>query len=294
MQEKHLKFLMIAFVGLGLFALLSVIFSSGDSKQRSGNYQVNVVQVVDAAEGLDLRAVGELLSKSATTEAFEKALNDKKNLVNNLDLDADGKVDYIKVAEFGDTQNADKSKVQGFSLTTELEGGQVQELATIKVEKQDDGTAKVEYHGSPTVYGANHYHHSSWSPGFGTGLMMGYLFAPRMPYVSPWSYGAYPSYYSPYSTVAPGAYGQRWESTRNSGRYTSGSTSRLSSSASALRSPNAGRNASNVKASVRSPTASQRSFQSRQRSTRSKRSGGFGTSSVRTGSYGRSRAFGGK
>lgn len=292
MEEKHLKILMYGFLAVGAFALFSVIFGGSDS--RSGNYNVNVVQSVDAAKGLDLQAVGDLLSKAPNTKEFERLLNDVSTGVNNLDLDANGKVDYIKVSEFGDTRNADKSRVQGFSLTTELEGGQVQELATIKVEKQGDGTAKVESHGSEAVYGRQHYHHSTWSPGFGTGLMMGYLFAPRMPYMSPWGYGHYPSYYSGYPPMSQRAYDQRSASARSSGRYTSGRQSRLSSSASSLRSPNAGRNASNVKAPLRQPTTSQRSFQSKQRSS-AKRSGGFGRSrSVRTGSYGRSRSFGGK
>lgn len=293
MEEKHLKLLMILFLGFGAFALLSVAF--GDSDERQGNYNVNVVQALDAAEGLDLQMVGDLLTKAPNAKAFEKLLNDASTGVNNLDLDSNGKVDYIKVSEFGDTRNADKSKVQGFSLTTELEGGQVQELATIKIEKQDDGSAKVESRGAPSVYGQNHYHHSSWSPGLGTGLMLGYLFAPRMPYMSPWGYGRYPSYYSGYSPMSQRAYVQHSSATRTSGRYTRGTSSNLSSSASKLRSPNAGRNASNVKAPLRQPTASQRSFQSKTRSSATRRTGGFGRSrSIRTGSYGRSSSFGGK
>ena len=38
-----------------------------------------------------------LFQKSKTIEAFEKSLNDEKEGINNLDLNLDKKVDFIKV-----------------------------------------------------------------------------------------------------------------------------------------------------------------------------------------------------
>ena len=48
-------------------------------------------------DNLDLYAVLTLFQKSKTIEAFEKSLNDEKTGVNNLDLNLDKKVDFIKV-----------------------------------------------------------------------------------------------------------------------------------------------------------------------------------------------------
>src|SRR6476646_10265447 len=48
-------------------------------------------------DNLDLYAVLDLFQKSKNIEAFEKSLNDEKNRINNLDLDLDKKVDFIKV-----------------------------------------------------------------------------------------------------------------------------------------------------------------------------------------------------
>src|SRR4249919_3547070 len=48
-------------------------------------------------DNLDLYAVLSLFQKSKTIEAFEKSLNDEKTGINNLDLDLDKKVDFIKV-----------------------------------------------------------------------------------------------------------------------------------------------------------------------------------------------------
>ena len=48
-------------------------------------------------DNLDLYAVLNLFQKSKTIEDFEKSLNDEKTGINNLDLDLDKKVDFIKV-----------------------------------------------------------------------------------------------------------------------------------------------------------------------------------------------------
>src|ERR1051325_6546687 len=53
----------------------------------------------EAAEGLDLLAVGELFKDAKDLEGFEKSLNDPEVGVNNLDLDDNGDVDFIRVVE---------------------------------------------------------------------------------------------------------------------------------------------------------------------------------------------------
>ena len=48
-------------------------------------------------DNLDLYGVLTLFQSSKTIEAFEKSLNEQKTGLNNLDLDLDGKVDFIKL-----------------------------------------------------------------------------------------------------------------------------------------------------------------------------------------------------
>src|SRR5881398_3392076 len=48
-------------------------------------------------DNLDLYAVLDIFQKSKTIEAFEKSLNDEKLKINNLDLNLDKKIDFIKV-----------------------------------------------------------------------------------------------------------------------------------------------------------------------------------------------------
>src|SRR5215203_1170906 len=48
-------------------------------------------------DNLDLYRVLEVFQKSKTIEAFEKTINEEKTGINNLDLNLDSKVDFIKI-----------------------------------------------------------------------------------------------------------------------------------------------------------------------------------------------------
>ena len=279
MNEKVFKYLAI-FLGV---VVIWAMCSSPDDKPD--NYDVNVQTLVSSAEGLDLKAVGELLKKANDAETFEKLLNSKDESVNNMDLNEDGQVDYIFVTEYGN------DKIKGFSLTAEVSSGDVQEIATIEVEKGENNETQMQIRGNEQIYGHNHYHHSRF--GLTDVLIMGYLFRPHGFYASPWSHGAYPGHYRSYSTVPNSRY------RNNVNRTTSGTTFRSSSSPtirSDMRSPNAGKTASTIKSPLKNPTASQKAFQARNPSKQVK-SGGFGrksttrSSSVRRSSSSRSGSY---
>src|SRR5215467_6144599 len=65
--------------------------------QDKGNKSDTTNKLGLAGDGLDLYAVLDLFQKSKTIESFEKSLNDPKTKINNLDLNLDKKVDFIKV-----------------------------------------------------------------------------------------------------------------------------------------------------------------------------------------------------
>ncbi|MBK9397271.1 MAG: hypothetical protein IPN55_08575 [Saprospiraceae bacterium] len=50
-------------------------------------------------DNFSLQGAMDLFSKATSPEDFEKAINDEKNNVNNLDLNGDGEIDYIKVID---------------------------------------------------------------------------------------------------------------------------------------------------------------------------------------------------
>ncbi len=267
MNEKALKVLGGFFLVVVLLSICNKREPRSDSRSaRQDNYNVNVQTVITADEGLNLVAVGELLRQAKDGAEFERLLNSPNNGVNNLDLNEDGQVDYISVTEYGD------SRVKGFSLTTEPAPGETQEVATIEVEKAGD-QANVQIQGNERLYGPNHYHHSSF--GLMDFLILSWLFQPRPLFASPFGYNNYPGGYRPYSTQPYDSYQRDMRSATRSSTFSQSGRSTLSSSAT---SPNAGKNATSVKAPLKNPTTSQKSFQQRNPSSQV-RSGGFGRSS---------------
>ena len=53
----------------------------------------------DISYDLDLRAVADVFADSRNLEEFERRLNDYDEGINNLDLNQDGQVDYLRVIE---------------------------------------------------------------------------------------------------------------------------------------------------------------------------------------------------
>ena len=279
MSEKSYKII----IGILIAVVLWSILKPSKPKQE---YNVDVATVVTAADGLDLQAVGGLIKKAKNAEDLEKLLNDNSAGVNNLDLDEDGKVDYIKVTEFGE------DSAKGFSLTTEPIKGEEQEIATILVEKSADDKANVEIQGNREVYGNNHYYRSSFP--WTSVLLMSYLWSPHRFYASPWRYGSYPGYYRPYPVVNANTYRSRASAAAQSSGMQKTNTSKV---ASTVQSPNKGKSAASVKAPLKNPTQSQKSFQKRNPS-KQVRSGAFGRksssatkASVRRSSSSRSGGF---
>lgn len=282
-------------VGLfGFIFLLSLL--STCSRSRSGGY--NTVEtrtvmpsasLVTAADQFDLRVLEELVKKSQDAEGLERRLNQESPRYHNLDLDENGVVDFIKVDEYGSGSS------RGLSLTIDVPDAsgnvETQEIATIEIERETD-RANYYVHGNSSIYGHNHYYRSHF--GLGDALLLGWIFSNHRPYASPWGYNRHPDYYSNPRPMAPERYRQDVRQ-RTAGSTLTAASSRPSSSS--LRSPNAGKNASTVRAPLTNPTASQRSFQARNPS-KQVRSGGFGRSSSsstapRSSTTTRTRSFSG-
>jgi hypothetical protein len=255
----------VALTSLVILFVISGFFNQcSDSKPRA-QYNVEVTKYNKAADGLDLKSVGTLLEKSKNATDFETLLNSKDEGINNLDLNQDNIVDYIKVTEYGD------KRTKGFSLTTEVSPGEEQEIATIEVEKANNRQANVNIHGNQQIYGNSH--HNYLYSGVGTFLLMSYLFSPHSLYASPYGWGRYPNYYNRgWATSSSKNYSQRTANYNktNTGKYANGSASRSN-----VKSPNANKSSNKIKAGLSNPSRSQKSFQTRQ--ARNVRSGGFGS-----------------
>jgi uncharacterized membrane protein YgcG len=279
----------LAKIGVGIFAVIiafSMVSQCG-RKSTAQTYQPPKspeVILKEYAKGLDLAAVTELAKKAKDAADFERLLNSQAEAVNNIDLNDDEKVDYIKVTEYGSGER------RGFSLTTEIAPGKTQEIATIEFSREGDkGT--VQTTGNPSLYGPGQYHHSGF--GLTDALLMGWLFSNRPSYTSPYGYGNYPpSYGGGWNRQDDASY------TGSMRSRTAGSTVRTSSQpviSNPATSPNADKVAAKAKV-LASPTQSQRSFGSTSSSrasspSSSSRSGGFGGFG-RSSSSGSSRSGG--
>lgn len=156
----------------------------------------------------------ELFKKSESPEDFEKRLNAENNEVNNLDLNEDGKIDYIRVEGRMD------GDAHALVLQALLGENEVQDVAVIEIEKQGAENAILQIVGDESLYGeqifVEPFEEEKANNGRNKGPQVQYgpvrivvnvwfwrpvrfIYAPGYRvYVSPWRWGVYPSYWRPW------------------------------------------------------------------------------------------------
>lgn len=149
----------------------------------------------EAAEGLDLQAVSELFKESENLEEFEKSLNDPEVGINNLDLDENGEVDFIRVVE----EVTDDAHV--IILQASLGEDEFQDVATIEVEKTDEDYS-MQVHGNEELYGVDYYVVPTHVR-IRTWPIITWIYRPAyIPYRSKYRFGYYPRWWRPRRPVA--------------------------------------------------------------------------------------------
>ncbi len=98
-------------------------------------------------DNFSLEGALELFKKSSSPEEFEKLLNSPDEKVNNLDLNGDGYIDYIRV------HDRFKGNVHAFTLQAVIADNQLQDIAVIELEKLSDGKAVLQIVGDEDIYG---------------------------------------------------------------------------------------------------------------------------------------------
>jgi hypothetical protein len=178
-----------------------------------------------AGDNLDLYAVLTLFQKSKTIEAFEKSLNDEKTKINNLDLNLDKKVDFIKVV----TTKKDESYT--FTLQVDVNKTEIQDVAVIFVDRDKNKKVTMQIVGDEDLYGKDYVIEPKGNssvtanPGY-TGTdpvtkdvpatttvvvqsapIVQYVYSPAyVPYYPPYYYGYYPPYFAMATCLAVGIY----------------------------------------------------------------------------------------
>lgn len=98
-------------------------------------------------ENFSLEGALELFKKAESPEEFEKLLNTEDNYVNNLDLNEDGDIDYIRVVD-----NAE-GDVHAFVLQAPVNADESQDIAVIELEKTGPEAAILQILGDEDIYG---------------------------------------------------------------------------------------------------------------------------------------------
>lgn len=216
-------------------------------------------------ENLDLQALGELVKESNSAEEIENKLNTSGS-INNLDLNEDGQVDFIKVNEVNDNSG------KGFVFLVDGPNGS-SEVAKVSVSQSGD-LANVNIQGNPQYYGSNSYYSTSHL--VRDMMIMNYLYSGyHRPYYSPYRYGHYPRTYQSYRSSSPSV------STRTVTRTTRPSTTSTKSSSYGNSSYKARpvTSASERTKQMASPTRSQKSFNVTSPAKSKPNTSGFGNSS---------------
>ena len=105
------------------------------------------VQPEVPGDQFSLEGALELFKKSSSPEEFEKMLNSPDSKVNNLDLNGDGYIDYIRV------QDRYEGNVHAFILQAVISESELQDVAVIELEKLANGKAVLQIVGNEDIYG---------------------------------------------------------------------------------------------------------------------------------------------
>ena len=175
-------------------------------------------------DNFSLQGALEMFKQAASPEEFEKLINTQDKNVNNLDLNGDGEIDYIKVID-----KADKD-VHAFVLQVAVSETENQDIAVIELEKTGDTTAVLQIIGDEEIFGEQVIVEASEegdeviednnnTPGNGPSVnffetnrvVVNVFFWPHVrfvyrsvynPWVSPWRWRHYPNYWKPWRPYA--------------------------------------------------------------------------------------------
>jgi hypothetical protein len=163
-----------------------------------------VTPTTEAGENLDLMGILELFYESETLEDFEKRINEESSEVNNIDLNGDGEVDYIRVVEY----------VEGTTHVIVLEAtigeDQYQDVASIVLDKNDQGEISAQVIGDEEIYGEDYIIEPDDQAEVQTIVVVTVVYSPGyQPYVSPYMWQVYPAWYRTVKVVAKATHQSR-------------------------------------------------------------------------------------
>ncbi|MFA5971464.1 MAG: hypothetical protein WC780_03845 [Lentimicrobiaceae bacterium] len=203
-----------------LFCIFLLFLGFSASAQDYNEERLNL-----PGDNLNLYAVMKLFQESKTLEDFERNLNAADSKINNLDLNGDDRIDYIRVIDY--VNGNDHTIV----LQDPINDKESQDVAVFTVQKDANNNVLIQLIGDEELYGKDYIIEPNYddavsanetpNPGY-TGNtrvvngvrvvethttyvevarwpLISYLFLPSyIAWHSPWYWGYYPSYWSPW------------------------------------------------------------------------------------------------
>ena len=226
-------------LNLWLCLLLTAASLPLAAQEKSGGDRLGL-----PGDQLNLAAVLDIFRSSPTLESFEAALNADTSEVNNLDLNTDNRVDYIRVTDHVE------GSMHTIVLQTDINATEKQDIAVIYVEKKEE-KVNVQIVGDEELYGKeyiiepsydgrgaytpnpayqnndgqttvinNYYYDSnadafrdrpSYCPPPTDWIIISFMFGPvYRPWVSPWYWSYYPGWWSPWTPWYWDTYYYHW------------------------------------------------------------------------------------
>ena len=218
-----MKKILMPFLAAAVCLLSLKSFTQGKD-DKSKQKQDSIPMLGLAGDNLDLYAVLEIFKKSKTIEEFEKSLNDDKLKINNLDLNLDKKIDFIKVVTKKD------GDAFTFILQVDVNKNETQDVAVILLSKDKNKKVSLQIVGDEELYGKDYViepkGNSSVTPNPGytgddpvtvtvpqstvvvqSAPIVQYVYSPAyVPYYPPYYYGYYPPWFGFATVMAVGIY----------------------------------------------------------------------------------------
>jgi len=165
-------------------------------------------------DNFSLQGTLEIFKQSKSPEDFERRINSEDANINNLDLNEDGQIDYIKVIDNAEGKN------HAIVLQVDINEKESQDIAVIEMEKTGEENVVVQIIGDEYLYGKEMYiepisevetktkvivvHETA--PVTNTVVVnvwawpsVRFIYGPRYRvWVSPWRWRYYPRYWKPW------------------------------------------------------------------------------------------------
>ncbi len=200
-----------------MIRLIAVFFLMTGWMTAQGQRQMEV-----PGDNFSLEGALELFKKSSTPEEFERLLNHPDSKVNNLDLNGDGYIDYIRVIDMFE------GNVHAFIMQAVISDNESQDIAVITIEKLANGKAVLQITGDEDIYGVETIIEPTREVRTFAGTQSSravvnvwawpsvqYIYGPYYStWVSPWGWRYRPMWWSPWRPMAYYDYYPYWSTYR--------------------------------------------------------------------------------